>query len=88
MKRSFVTEMMQTVVDNGFAWISDQGFEWFENTLRDVMDKSAKVCRNKELLSDFWTEIGDFFDILEAPRQAACLGFPAVGSMMTSSSAA
>ncbi len=71
MKRSFVTEMMQAVVDNGFAWISDQGFEWFENTLRDVMDKSVKVCRNKELLSDFWTEIGDFFDIIEAPRQAA-----------------
>ena len=71
MKRSFVTEMMQTVVDNGFAWISDQGFEWFENTLRDVMDKSAKVCRNKELLSDFWTEIGDFYDIIEAPRQAS-----------------
>ena len=71
MKKSFVTEMMQTVVDNGFTWVREQGFEWFENTLSDVMNISAKVCRDKELLSDFWTELGDFFDILEAPRQAA-----------------
>ncbi len=70
MKKTFVTEIMQTVVDNGFVWVREQGVEWFENTLRDVMNKSAKACRNKELLSDFWTELGDFFDIIEVPRQA------------------
>lgn len=70
MKKGFVTEMMQTVVDNGFVWIREQGVEWFEGTLREVMNKSVKVCRNKELLSDFWTELGDFYDIMEVPRQA------------------
>jgi tetratricopeptide (TPR) repeat protein len=70
MKKAFVTEMMQTVVDNGFVWVREQGVEWFEGTLRDVMNKSTKACRNKELLSDFWTEIGDFYDIMEVPSQA------------------
>lgn len=71
MEKSFVIDTMRTLVNRGFVWLSDQGIEWFESTMREVMKVSADVCKDKDLQSDFWTAIGDFYDILEAPRQSA-----------------
>lgn len=69
-ENKMLVEIAQTVADEGFDWILAQGFEWYWEWMHPCISKINSLTDNDKLRSDFWTEIGDFFDMLDAPMHS------------------
>ena len=65
-----LVEIAQTVADEGFDWILAQGFEWYNEWMVPCIQKINSLTDDYKLKSDFWTEIGDLYDMLDTPKHS------------------
>ncbi len=65
-----LVEIAQTVADEGFDWILSQGFEWYREWMVPCIQEINRLTDSHKLKSDFWTEIGDFYDMLDVPKHS------------------
>ncbi len=63
-------EVAQSVANEGFDWVLSQGFEWYREWIVPCTKKINAISSNEKMKTDFWTEIGDLYDMLDVPRHS------------------